>query len=152
MEESSSSASEQVEQSADTTSLGAREQSNETTTETSEGVAQSTESAITETETTEDMEDTGQVVSAATPEADDTTTQSTTAADVESKGKKLYENNQYDNYTEANSSAYEEIAEDEVELSDGKNKQYEIQVEGNDGSATLIYDEKGELIKADKGM
>ena len=109
------------------------------------------ESAITETPTTEDREDTGEVVSAATPEVDDTTTEPTVAADIEDKGKELYENNQYDNYTDANENAYEKIAEEEVDTSGENDKQYELQVEGDEGSATLIYREDGELVKAEKG-
>ena len=107
------------------------------------------EDPMTETATTEDMEDTGQVVSAETPAEEDPATQP--AEDMEEKGERLYENNQYDNYTGANSTAYEEIAEEQEPTNFGQEKQYELEVRGEAGNMTLTYDENGELVKADKG-
>ena len=117
------------------------QQSNETTAEMSENVAGQPEEAMTETTTTEDREDTGEVVAAAAPEVDEPTAQPTTA---EEQGQELYQNNQYDNYTEANRDAYQEIAEEETDQSGGESKQYELQVQGEAGDITLTYDEDGE--------
>ena len=150
MKEPSGSAPEQAKQPVDSASLGVSRQGDETVVEMSEDVAKQTEGAITEMETTEEMENTGKVVSAETPDANGTTTQPTTA-EAEEKGKELYDNNQYDNYTEANSSAYKETAENEIAKSGEKSKKYELQVKGNEGNVTLTYDEHGELVKADKG-
>ena len=150
MKEPEGSATE-PKQPIDSASLGVSQQGDETVVEMSEDVAKQTEGAITETETTEDMEDTGKVMSAEAPEEVDEASTQPTTAEAEQKGKELYDNNQYDNYTEANSSAYQEIAEDEIAKSGEKSKKYELQVKDDEGNVTLTYDENGELVKADKG-
>ena len=114
----------------------------------SEEAAQKPEGSVTETATTEEVEETGQVIAAETPEEEPATTESTKE---EKMGKKLYEQNQYDSYTDANHSAYEEVAESQIDNSTKNRKTYELQVKGDDREMKLTYDENGELVKADKG-
>ena len=109
-----------------------------------------TESTITEMETTEEAEETGEVVTAQNPDDD-----AQPAEGAEKMGKELYENNQYDNYTDVNSDAYEKIAKEEGTIATKGNtaedsKKYELQVTGENQKVTLTYDENGELVKTRK--
>ena len=157
MKEDPTSSSSQARQSVDSASLGINRQDDETVVEMSEDVAKQTEGPITEMESTEEIEDTGRVLSAEAPESVDSADtrdiaiQPATAEDdsQRARGKELYENNQYDNYTEANSNGYQEIAQEQAE--DKQGKQYELEVKSEDGSVTLTYDENGELVKTNKG-
>ena len=112
---------------------------------------QSSTPSMTETETTEEMENSGKVMSAEAPATaeDPATTVASSEEEQREVGKELYENNQYDNYTDANEDAYEKIAKEQSK--DSPSKQYELTVQGEDESVTLTYDENGELVKTDKG-
>ena len=103
----------------------------------------STENMTNETATTEEIEETGEVVSAEAPEAE--------AGDgiITEEEKALYERNDYDKYSEANSDAYAEIAKEKQQSDDAEVK-YELRVEGNEQQATLIYDNSGQLLNVEK--
>ena len=128
--------------------VGASQQEDQPTTEVREKVDQEHQEAVGEVKTPEETEETGQVMTADAPAA--SRDKQMTDAEIEEKGKELYEGNKYDNFTEATNDAYAEVAKEEVENSK-KGKKYELQVKGDNEAMTLTYDENGELVKADKG-
>jgi hypothetical protein len=114
-----------------------------------EKIATSTGEAGAETQTPEEIEETGQVAS------EDPLTGGPidrgADGEVTADEKALYENNKYDQYTEANSDAYAEIAKEQESQSADAQTQYELQVQGDEQEMTLIYDQQGNLVRADKG-
>ena len=114
--------------------------------EESEDTLSEAEAMTNETETVEDMETTGQVVSAEAPEAETEDIDD----EITEEEKELYERNQYGKYTEANSDAYAEIAQEKTQDSETSSR-YELQVESNDEKTTLLYSSEGELLKTEKG-
>lgn len=127
---------------------GVSKQGDETTVEMSEEVAKEHRDAVGEMKTPEETEETGQAMTAEAPGASQD--QQMTDEELAEKGKELYEGNKYDNFTEANSDAYAEVAKEEVDNAK-QGKKYELQVKGDREAMTLTYDENGELVKADKG-
>ncbi len=107
------------------------------------------EEAVAETQTPEEMEETGQVA-AEDPLTGDSIERGADG-EVTADEKALYENNKYDQYTEANSDAYAEIAKEQEGRSGAARTQYELQVQGDEQEMTLIYDQQGNLVRADKG-
>ncbi len=128
--------------------VGASQQEDQPMTEVRDKVAQEHQEAVGEVKTPEETEETGQAMTADAPAAN--RDKQMTDAEIEEKGKELYEGNKYDNFTEATNDAYAEVAKEEVENSK-KGKKYELQVKGDNEAMTLTYDENGELVKADKG-
>lgn len=127
---------------------GVSKQGDQTVVELSEKVAEEHQEAVGEMRSSEKTEETDQTATAGTLDSDQD--KQITDAEVTEKGKELYEGNKYDNFTEANSDAYAEVAKEEV--NDAKQaKKYELQVKGDNEEMTLTYDENGELMKADKG-
>ncbi len=106
------------------------------------------EGAVAETQTPEEREETGQVTVVDDPLPEGTIDRGADG-EITADEKDLYENNKYDQYTEANSDGYAEIAK-ENSVSEQRTK-YELQVKGNAQEITLIYDQQGNLVKADKG-
>ena len=101
------------------------------------------ENMTNETTSTEEIEETGKVVSAEAPEAE------TDDGIITEEEKALYERNDYDKYSEANSDAYAEIAKEKKQGDDAEVK-YELQIEGNEQQATLIYDNSGQLLEVEE--
>ncbi len=106
------------------------------------------EDATAEMQTPEEREETGQVTVVDDPLPEGTIEQGA-EGEITADEKDLYENNKYDQYTEANSDAYAEIAK-ENSVSEQQTK-YELQVKSDEQEMILIYDQQGNLVKADKG-
>ncbi len=104
--------------------------------ETQESMAQ-VEDKTRELETTEETEETGELVAAEAP---------TTDEEVTEAKKEVYDRVQYQKYSEANSDGYAKVAQSQGEAT--SDSQYELHLEGDQETATLIYDGTGELIKA----
>lgn len=101
------------------------------------------EAVTNEAETPEEVEETGNVVTAEVPEPEDDGT-------ITEEEKALYERNQYGKYSEANSDAYAEIAE-EKNQDDPTRVKYELHVASGQEEMTLTYGSNGELLETGQG-
>ena len=108
----------------------------------------SSENMTAETLTPEEREETGQVTVVDDPVAEGTIDRGA-EGEITADEKDLYENNQYNQYTEANSDAYAKVAEENS--TSAPQTSYELQVKSDEQELTLIYDQQGNLVKADKG-
>lgn len=107
------------------------------------------EGIAAETQTPEEREETGQVARVNDPFTEDDIERGADG-EITADEKALYENNKYDQYTEANSDAYAEIAKEGDNASEAQTR-YELQVKSDEQEMTLIYDQQGNLVKANKG-
>lgn len=103
-----------------------------------------TQEMTNDAETPEEIEETGNVIAAEAPEAENSDDA------ITEEEKELYERNQYNKYTEANSDAYADIAQEKTQGSETATK-YELQVTSGNQKKTLIYDEEGKLLETNEG-